>query len=191
MNEPARPLSPIKSSGNVFEDLGFPPAEAANLLARSTVMIDIVGRIVVLRRSQRQVASMLGISQPRLNDLLKNKLDKFSLDALVNILATLGGSIAVAVPRKGARSPVVREWRRNPARANYASGGQHYFVAIPAGKSSSSSHRIRIDRPTVTGSQGNSIVHLYVPPAPYSLSWAPQSLQKEFQSNGIYAKEAI
>ncbi len=191
MNKPKRPLAPVKSSGNVFEDLGFPSAEAANLLARSTVMIDIVGRVAALRRPQRQVALLLGISQPRLNNLLKNKLDKFSLDALVNILAKLGGSITVAAPRIGAINPTSSERQLEPARANHIGGEQRFFAVIPAGNSSSSAQKIRIHRPTVTGSHGNPLVHFHTPPTLDSGFWAPRTIQRAFQSNGTYSKEAI
>ena len=77
-------------SGNVFLDLGFPPDEAANLLLRSTLMARITRIAREGGRTQAQAAKALGITQPRLNLLLKGRIDEFSLDALVNMLARAG-----------------------------------------------------------------------------------------------------
>ncbi len=79
-----------KSSGNIFIDVGFPPEEAHNLLMRSELMMKIENYVKKIDTTQKQAAKHLGITQPRLNQLLKHKIDLFSLDALVNI-ATLRG----------------------------------------------------------------------------------------------------
>lgn len=120
MNATVSALKATKSSGNIFEDLGFPEEHAANLYARSTVMLDISRRIEKLRMSQRKIAAHIGISQPRLNDLLKNKITKFSLDSLVKVLAKLGGSITVEVRQRGPRAngpPRLSRGARQPERA--------------------------------------------------------------------------
>ena len=81
----AQELKRIKGSDNIFADLGFSPGEAESLKMRSDLMIGIE---MFYRRSgltQAQAAKRLGISQPRLNALLKSRIDQFSLDALVNI----------------------------------------------------------------------------------------------------------
>jgi predicted XRE-type DNA-binding protein len=77
-----------RGSGNVFTDLGFSGPVAENLMLRSKLMSEI--REVVRGMTQSSAAKRFGISQPRLNDLLRGKIDKFSLDALVNILAAAG-----------------------------------------------------------------------------------------------------
>lgn len=84
-------------SGNVFEDLGFPPGEAANLLLRSQLMSKI--RNVARGMTQAQAAKRFGVSQPRINDVLRGKIDKFSLDALVNMLATAGLRVELQVKK--------------------------------------------------------------------------------------------
>jgi predicted XRE-type DNA-binding protein len=53
--------------------------------------------MILSRNENTEAAKQLGISQPRVSDLLNGKLSKFSLDALVNILALLGGDIELKV----------------------------------------------------------------------------------------------
>jgi predicted XRE-type DNA-binding protein len=86
----AQNLKRIKGSDNIFADLGFSRGEAENLKMRSELMIAIE---MFYRRSgltQAQAAKRLGISQPRLNALLKSRIDQFSLDALVNTASRAG-----------------------------------------------------------------------------------------------------
>ena len=80
----------VRSSGNVFADLGFPPEETAILAMRADLMAQL--RLVVEKRNWTQVeaAKVLGISQSRVSDLMRGKWDKFSLDMLVT-LATRAG----------------------------------------------------------------------------------------------------
>ena len=94
-----RKLKATRGSGNVFADVGFGPEEAENLLLRAELM----SRICDLARgvSQREAAVRFGVSQPRLNDLMRGKIDKFSLDALVNMLAHAGMRVEFRV-RKAA-----------------------------------------------------------------------------------------
>ena len=83
-------LTMRKSSGNVFADLGFSSDEAQNLQLRSQAMMAISKWYEQSVITQAVAAKMLGITQPRLNQLLKGKINEFSLDALVN-MATLAG----------------------------------------------------------------------------------------------------
>lgn len=79
-----------KSSGNVFLDLGYPPEEAAVLLMRAEIMTDLMNFIKSKKLSQAKAASMLGISQSRVSDLIRGRWEKFSLEMLI-ILATKAG----------------------------------------------------------------------------------------------------
>lgn len=90
-----------KGSGNIFRDLGFPPGEAQNLIMRAELMIKIEQFVRKSGMIQKEVASLLGITQPRLNLLLKRKIDLFSLDALVNMVARVGMQVKLTV-RKAA-----------------------------------------------------------------------------------------
>jgi predicted XRE-type DNA-binding protein len=86
-----------RGSGNVFSDLGFAPAEAENLLLRAQLMSEI--REATRGMTQGQAAKRYGVTQPRINDLLRGKIDKFSLDALVNMLAKAGMRVEMRVKK--------------------------------------------------------------------------------------------
>lgn len=96
MNEP---LDTTYGSENVFKDLGFPDEEAENLKLRAGLMSEV--RKFATGITQAEAARILGITQPRLTLLLKGKIDKFSLDALVNMLGKAGMRIEMKV-RKAA-----------------------------------------------------------------------------------------
>jgi predicted XRE-type DNA-binding protein len=75
---------------SVFDALADTPAEAANLTARADLLLGIRERVKSWEISQDQAAKRLGLTRPHLNDLLRGKLDKFSLNALVNIATAAG-----------------------------------------------------------------------------------------------------
>jgi predicted XRE-type DNA-binding protein len=83
-------LKMTRSSGNVFRDLGFPPHEAEHLLVRSDLMIKIQQLIASRGLKQAEVAKILRVTQPRVSDLLRGRIDLFSTDALIDMLARLG-----------------------------------------------------------------------------------------------------
>lgn len=86
------------SGGNVFADLGFPAAEAANLKMRSQLMIELCD--MVAGKTQVDAAALLGVSQPRVSDLVRGKIGLFTIDALVNMLAHGGVRLRVS-PMRG------------------------------------------------------------------------------------------
>lgn len=86
-----------ESFGNVFDALADTPAEAASLKARSTLLAALVSQIGSWDMTQAAAAERLGITRPRLNDLLRGKLSKFSLDALVNIAVAAGLSFEIKI----------------------------------------------------------------------------------------------
>ena len=77
---------------SVFDALADTPAEAANMKARSELLGAIKARVESWGLPQEAAAQRLGITRPQLNDLMRGKLSKFSLDALVN-LATAAGLV--------------------------------------------------------------------------------------------------
>ena len=83
-------LKITRGSGNVFLDLGFSPAEAENLRLRSELMDRIEDFYKRSGMTQARAAKLLGLTQPRLNALLKGRIDLFSLDALVNVARHAG-----------------------------------------------------------------------------------------------------
>jgi predicted XRE-type DNA-binding protein len=82
--------SAIKSSGNVFVDLGYSSDEAAILQMRADLMANLRKFIKARKLTQTKAAGMLGISQSRVSDLTRGKWEKFSLEMLI-ILATKAG----------------------------------------------------------------------------------------------------
>jgi predicted XRE-type DNA-binding protein len=79
-----------QSYANVWDAIEDTPAEALNMTMRSSLLIVIEQRVRGWDVTQAEAARRLGISQPRLNDLLHGRIAKFSLDALIN-LATQAG----------------------------------------------------------------------------------------------------
>jgi predicted XRE-type DNA-binding protein len=87
----------VQTFSDVFEALSDTPAEAANMKARADLMSVLVERVKSWGLSQEAAAARLGITRPRLNDLLRGKLGKFSLDALVNLAAAAGLALEISV----------------------------------------------------------------------------------------------
>jgi predicted XRE-type DNA-binding protein len=83
-----------RSSGNVFRDLGFADEEAENLRIRAALMARLSATLEQRELTQSEAARMLGISQPRVSDLVRGRIDRFSIDALVNLLARAGLQVA-------------------------------------------------------------------------------------------------
>lgn len=75
---------------SIFDALADTPAEAANMTARADLLLAIRERVRAWSVTQEEAAKRLGLTRPRLNDLMRGKLDKFSLDALVNIASSAG-----------------------------------------------------------------------------------------------------
>ena len=92
-----------RSSGNVFRDLGFPASEAAHLLIRSELMIQLRKIIESRGLKQAEVARMLRVSQPRVSALMKGRIDLFSVDTLIDMLARAGFKVKVALIKSSPR----------------------------------------------------------------------------------------
>ncbi|MGH7654497.1 MAG: helix-turn-helix domain-containing protein [Gemmatimonadaceae bacterium] len=89
-----------RSSGNVFEDLGFPKEEAAHLLIRTDLMSQVKRLIDARGFTQKEAAKALGVSQPRVSDLVRGRIHLFSIDTLVEMLAHLGVTVTVTTRRR-------------------------------------------------------------------------------------------
>ncbi|HYS06047.1 MAG TPA: helix-turn-helix transcriptional regulator [Candidatus Dormibacteraeota bacterium] len=90
-------LKVTPSTGNVFRDLGFRREEAEHLLVRADLMIQVQKLITTRRLKQREAAKVLRVSQPRVSDLLRGRIDLFSTDALIDMLARLGARVHLSV----------------------------------------------------------------------------------------------
>ena len=85
-------------TGNLFAQFGFPYVEAENLLLRSRLMSEV--RKAARGLSKARAAKRLGVTQSRLNDLLRGEIDAFSVDALINMLSEAGMHIELRVKKK-------------------------------------------------------------------------------------------
>lgn len=87
----------IESSGNVFEDLELPDAE--NLKLRAQLMIEIEQYIEQHGLTQREAAKRMHTTQPRINDIVQGRIEKCTIDRLVNMLAAVSHHISLSVDR--------------------------------------------------------------------------------------------
>jgi predicted XRE-type DNA-binding protein len=92
------------SSGNVFEDIGFSPEEAENLKIRAALMVSLRRIIEDAGITQAQAAEAFGVTQPRVSDLVRGKIELFSIDTLVNMLAAAGHHVEVSVEPRPTRA---------------------------------------------------------------------------------------
>ncbi len=88
-----------RSSGNVFRDLGYSAAEAEHLRVRAELMLALDRLIRRRRLTQAQAAKLLRVSQPRVSDLVRGRFHRFSIDALVEMLARAGVKVHFATAR--------------------------------------------------------------------------------------------
>ena len=89
-----------KSSGNVFRDLGFGAEEADNLRIRADLMIQLTKLIEARGLTQAAAAKLFGVTQPRISDLVRGKIDRFSIDGLVEMLGHTGAHISFVITRR-------------------------------------------------------------------------------------------
>jgi len=85
------------STGNVFRDLGFRREEAEHLLVRADLLIQVQKLIASRHLKQKEAAALLRISQPRVSDLIRGRIDLFSTDMLIDMLARLGARVRLVV----------------------------------------------------------------------------------------------
>ena len=90
-------LKITKGRANIFEDLGFDVQESQNLLLRSQTMTALAHWFNANGLTQAAAAKALGITQPRFNQLLKGKIEIFSLDALVNMATSAGMRVGLII----------------------------------------------------------------------------------------------
>jgi len=92
------------STGNVFRDIGFSQEEAEHLLVRADLLIQLQKLVASRGLKQAEVARLLRVTQPRVSDLLRGRIDLFSTDSLIDMLARLGVGVRLVVkptrPRK-------------------------------------------------------------------------------------------
>ena len=86
-----------KTFASVWEAIEDTAADPANMRARSELMIAVRGKVESWKVSQTDAARRLGLTQPRLNDLMRGRIDKFSLDALINLAKPTGLAVRLKI----------------------------------------------------------------------------------------------
>jgi predicted XRE-type DNA-binding protein len=88
-----------QSFDNVWDALEDTPAAALNMTMRSRLLVAIDQEVRGWAITQSEAAGRLGISQPRLSDLLRGRIDNFSLDALINLASRAGLAVRLDIDR--------------------------------------------------------------------------------------------
>lgn len=89
-----------KSSGNVFLDMGIPRGEAVNLQIRSDMMIKLEKIILKRGLTQSAAAKILGVTQPRISDLVRGNIAVFSIESLIEMLDRFDVSVTFSTKQR-------------------------------------------------------------------------------------------
>ncbi len=90
------------SSGNIYEDLGYPNPEEAK--AKAELASQIHEAIKARKLTQAKAAKLMEIDQPRVSDIIRGKLSKYSIDRLIRFLRALGRDVEIRVKKHEKRS---------------------------------------------------------------------------------------
>lgn len=90
-------MSKIESYTSVWDAIADTPEQAANLRARAELMQKIAAIVKENGWTQVEAADRCGVTQPRINDLLRGRVSRFSLDALVNIATAIGRQVHIQI----------------------------------------------------------------------------------------------
>lgn len=97
-----------RSSGNVFLDIGFTSAEAAELQAKSTLIMAIDDTIARRKLTQLQAAKLCHTDQPTLSKILRGRVESVTIDRLAAWLAALGRTVEIRVRPYNSKSRMGR-----------------------------------------------------------------------------------
>ena len=105
-----------KRFASVWDAIEDTPQEAASMRARSTLMMNLAEVIRKQDMTQAQAATLFGVTQPRISDLMRGKVNLFSLHTLIDMAATagMGPTVKVSMPKP---APAKRPPRRAAAHA--------------------------------------------------------------------------
>jgi len=84
-----------RSGGNIFEDVGFSPAEATTLTAKSNLIAAIRETIEARKLTQAQAAAECSIDQPTISKVLRGRMESVTIDRLTMWLKALGGTVEI------------------------------------------------------------------------------------------------
>jgi predicted XRE-type DNA-binding protein len=115
-------MNHAKTYPSVWDAIADTPGQAANLRARAKLMHKIAAIVEEGKWTQTEAAARCGVTQPRVNDLLRGRRSRFSLDALFNIAAALGRRVTVEIEQSSRRpAPPKRRTRHILHRGNVVS----------------------------------------------------------------------
>lgn len=86
-----------KRFSNIWDAIEDTPQEAASLKIRAELMIALQEHIKNTGLTQAQAAKLIGVTQPRISDLMRGKLNLFSLESLVDMITGVGLSIELTL----------------------------------------------------------------------------------------------
>jgi predicted XRE-type DNA-binding protein len=86
-----------ESCGDIFQDIGFSAGESEKLNIKSHLMSDIESYIKDNGLTQEQAAKIMGVGRPRISDVVRGKIDKFTIDALIDMLTRAGHHVNIIV----------------------------------------------------------------------------------------------
>ena len=92
------------STGNVFRDVGFSRSEAEHLKVRADLLIHVHKAIKRRKLTQAAAAKILGVHPPRVSDLMRGRIDLFSIETLIDMLSRLGLSVRLVTTRSRRRA---------------------------------------------------------------------------------------
>jgi predicted XRE-type DNA-binding protein len=86
-----------KRFANVWDAIEDTPAQAENMKLRSALMMALKDHIARAGLSQSEAAKLLGVTQPRISDLMRGTIDLFGLDTLVNMIGAAGMHVEMRI----------------------------------------------------------------------------------------------
>ena len=97
-------LKVTPSTGNVFRDVGFAPREAEHLKIRADLLIELQETLATRGLTQAAAAKLLGVHPPRVSDLMRGRIDLFSIETLIDMLARMGVRVTIVTRRSRKRA---------------------------------------------------------------------------------------
>lgn len=91
----------VRGSGNIYADLGFPKADAEHMKLRADLMIQVIKYVRSHKLTQTEAARLMGVRQPRISEIFNGRIDLFTIDQLVGMLARIGVRVSLTT-RKAA-----------------------------------------------------------------------------------------
>jgi len=97
-------MSKVKKFSNVWDAIETTPQQAASLRARSELLMAVQSWGMETEQTQAAIAALLGISQPRMSDLMRGRLHLFSVETLMDMATTAGMEPNISIKRRKSRA---------------------------------------------------------------------------------------